>query len=72
MLVSHFLGQCPSTGYTIHYVGKPFPGSVSFMYCMQIVGVDPVGSILAQPEELNNEGMGAMYQVSLTDPDHLI
>ena len=30
----------------------------------QIIGVDPIGSILAEPEELNKEGDGAPYQVN--------
>ena len=35
---------------------------------VQIVGVDPIGSILAQPDELNKGGEGAMYHVSLVTP----
>ena len=31
--------------------------------CTQIVAVDPKGSVLAQPEELNKEGEGFPYQV---------
>lgn len=50
------------TGGTISGIGRRF--KETFPRC-QIVGIDPIGSILAKPEKLNSTGIG-FYEVSLT------
>lgn len=39
-------------------------GVIECCFSAQIVAVDPIGSILAQPEELNEAGKDAPYHVS--------
>jgi len=48
------------TGGTVAGIGRKFKEEVPNV---QVIGVDPVGSILAEPPELNEGGVG-IYQVS--------